>query len=469
MRIFYLFLLVVLLSSKCFSVELSSSLEVEFSDAKYISDFSINIDNDMVNLFAYINKNDQPHTTYFLKANSYDNDLNPVGSNESDTVEYFGKYHFTLKGAYTNSKNTRYYIFHTGSDITGDTLYIDNTILDTNLNYVHGYEDSLVYDPSNHTFAYNGTVGFVSYSRSKDKIRIDEYLTSLKYKKTNYTPSHNFTINYEDSDSVKHTVIGQGGLFDRELLYYSVVYNGDSLRSSGAYIKDYSELKSHRSYGNLIAEKVAIANKLNIYTVFRKKNTISKTIYILYKTDDQNSVKWKKEFGYGNSDNIYDLEVDTENNAYILMHSKNKFKILKFSESGDKVWEYELDVNDLEYSSVRPKSLDILSGDELLVSYYIKQNGTEKILLEKYNKLTGFKSYENFSPILQVYPNPAQDYIKLDLKDRENVSEIKIFNSLGEVVKSVDAISSGKIDISGLSPGIYFVRVGKSVEKFVKW
>ena len=474
MRILYLFLLFLTLNIEVFSVELSSRQEIEFNEERDIADFSIILDNDMVHLFTYVGDVEQSQTAYYLKAHSYDNELNLVVSNEADTVGYISNYPFKINGAYTNSKNTRYYIFHTGSSKNGDTLYIDNTILDTNLNYVYKYKDSVLYDPSMHTFVYNGKVGLISYSRSNDKIRIDEYLTSLKYDKTNYNPSHNFKIKYEDSDSVKYGAIGQGGLFGRKIMYYSIIYQEDSVRSSGIYLNDYDELQSHKSYGNIIAEKVAIGNQLNIYTVFRKKNTISKTIYILYKTDDQSSVKWKKEFGYGNSDNIYDLAVDAENNAYILMHSKNKHKILKFSETGDKVWEYELDVNDLDYSSVRPKGLDILSGDELLISYFVGQNGSDKILLEKYQKLTDLKTKSSTPEQFVISPNPAQEFItllyhKISGNINSESNNIMVYNTLGELVLEEKRIpaSKQKINISSLQKGVYYLRVGNITKKFI--
>jgi hypothetical protein len=81
---------------------------------------------------------------------------------------------------------------------------------------------------------------------------------------------------------------------------------------------------------------------------------------------------------------------------------------------------------------------------------------------------------------LSLSPNPASDYIEIS-GSRVILSEVKnlgvsIYDMLGvEVYCSITtppapSQEGGKyrIDISGLSPGVYFVRVGDVVRKFVK-
>jgi hypothetical protein len=47
---------------------------------------------------------------------------------------------------------------------------------------------------------------------------------------------------------------------------------------------------------------------------------------------------------------------------------------------------------------------------------------------------------------------------------------INIYNLFGEIVISSTSDSGGyKIDISGLAAGVYFVRVGDKVQKFIKY
>ncbi len=73
-------------------------------------------------------------------------------------------------------------------------------------------------------------------------------------------------------------------------------------------------------------------------------------------------------------------------------------------------------------------------------------------------------------------PNPAADFIEISVGSRHALTntDIRIFNVFGEMVStsvcSADTSASGghRIDVSGLPSGVYFVRVGDKVSKFVK-
>jgi hypothetical protein len=67
-----------------------------------------------------------------------------------------------------------------------------------------------------------------------------------------------------------------------------------------------------------------------------------------------------------------------------------------------------------------------------------------------------------------LFPNPATEYIEIQTSE---VSEIKIINTLGESVMTVEtrhAVSLQRIDVSHLPPGVYFLRIGDQTRKFVK-
>lgn len=66
-----------------------------------------------------------------------------------------------------------------------------------------------------------------------------------------------------------------------------------------------------------------------------------------------------------------------------------------------------------------------------------------------------------------VYPNPASDFIKLDINASSLYSSIEIYDAYGKQVMSV--IYTGEdIDISKLTAGVYFVKVGEWTHKFIK-
>ena len=75
-----------------------------------------------------------------------------------------------------------------------------------------------------------------------------------------------------------------------------------------------------------------------------------------------------------------------------------------------------------------------------------------------------------------IHPNPATDYIYINLTADNQVEEanhqIMIFNNLGQRVVSAPYLSESeriRIDVSRLTPGVYFVGIGNRTEKFVKW
>jgi hypothetical protein len=76
------------------------------------------------------------------------------------------------------------------------------------------------------------------------------------------------------------------------------------------------------------------------------------------------------------------------------------------------------------------------------------------------------------SDLIFISPNPASDYIEINLgrwtpSSRWSPSDLKIFDILGECVMSVWAIHElpiNRIDISALSPGLYFLCINNGKE-----
>jgi hypothetical protein len=68
---------------------------------------------------------------------------------------------------------------------------------------------------------------------------------------------------------------------------------------------------------------------------------------------------------------------------------------------------------------------------------------------------------------LKVYPNPAVNELNIVL-EREN-STVSIYNSLGMKLEEIVVRGTEyRLDIGGYAPGIYFIRSGNAVTKFVK-
>lgn len=69
----------------------------------------------------------------------------------------------------------------------------------------------------------------------------------------------------------------------------------------------------------------------------------------------------------------------------------------------------------------------------------------------------------------KLYPNPAHQTITIDLNSNEN-EPLFIKNQLGQIVIQKSKINESKtiVDISALSPGLYFVQIGNETHKFIK-
>ncbi len=90
----------------------------------------------------------------------------------------------------------------------------------------------------------------------------------------------------------------------------------------------------------------------------------------------------------------------------------------------------------------------------------------DRILTANFETETGIANHNN---IVKIYPNPANNILFVEGTSQQSV--IKILNVVGVVV-SEQSLTSGSLDISSLSSGVYFLKIeqGSNVimEKFVK-
>ena len=89
---------------------------------------------------------------------------------------------------------------------------------------------------------------------------------------------------------------------------------------------------------------------------------------------------------------------------------------------------------------------------------------TSDLTLVAFFKVAGVG--DNEQPMMVVYPNPAKESIRI--LGIEANSQVEIFNSLGELVRTVSANPEQEIGIRDLAEGLYLVRCGKATLRFVK-
>lgn len=63
---------------------------------------------------------------------------------------------------------------------------------------------------------------------------------------------------------------------------------------------------------------------------------------------------------------------------------------------------------------------------------------------------------------VSLYPNPAKDFVVL--QSEKTISDVKIYNVAGSLVKSFTNVSDNKINVSDLSAGVYVVKINNATE-----
>ncbi len=82
--------------------------------------------------------------------------------------------------------------------------------------------------------------------------------------------------------------------------------------------------------------------------------------------------------------------------------------------------------------------------------------------------------YEKYESGITLKPNPAKDYIDIILDEKYDIKaeELKIIDIFGKEqisIKLINHSDSYRVKLDNLSSGVYFIRIGSRVEKFVKW
>ena len=113
-----------------------------------------------------------------------------------------------------------------------------------------------------------------------------------------------------------------------------------------------------------------------------------------------------------------------------------------------------------------------LTGDSVTVF----QEGINNVAIAlDYRTPTGINSNLSGSSELFVFPNPAADFLNIQYKGTSTLSEMAITDITGNIILQKQLNETREIavvDVSMLSPGIYFVRIKNSSEiitrKFIK-
>ena len=206
------------------------------------------------------------------------------------------------------------------------------------------------------------------------------------------------------------------------------------------------------------------------YALGAEKDVNSWNVYIvIYKTIDGGN-SWKRIYTDDELSNpFYSIKFLDKDNGIVT----SEYSIFSTSDGGNS-WKklYSKDINHI--------GIVFHSDIEWRTKYHpILASG---FYLFEYQTPTDIDEVNNIDNVF-LAPNPASDFIEINMTNRgikSSVENIRIFNMLGlEVIQSMDSHFRGndshfqggeivRLNISDLPPGVYFVRVGDVVRKFLK-
>ncbi len=190
---------------------------------------------------------------------------------------------------------------------------------------------------------------------------------------------------------------------------------------------------------------------------------------------DLDSMKWKKILAFGMSDSLKGGGICNISNSKILVFGGSNAFLR------DNSWMFNFtnltwslfDLNTKPPARMSTGLAKLEDGKALLFGGFTNEAPVGDTWLFT-TDINGVEEGKNISNTFQISPNPAGDFIEISVGAQCTVPNIRIYNVFGETVStsvcSADTSASGgqRIDVSGLPSGVYFVRMGGKVWKFLK-
>ncbi|TAL67824.1 MAG: T9SS type A sorting domain-containing protein [Bacteroidetes bacterium] len=151
---------------------------------------------------------------------------------------------------------------------------------------------------------------------------------------------------------------------------------------------------------------------------------------------------------------VYDVDVISKDEAIVVGSTTKAL----YTKDGGNTWEIlSKGVNvygKLLFKVVKfiaPKTIIAGGWDNFVARYELDDN-------------VSVEDYEKVNEEVIIYANPTNDF--LQLKSNNTLDKIEIFSALG--IKILETEYKDKIDVGRLSAGVYFLKTGDTVYKFVK-
>jgi hypothetical protein len=214
--------------------------------------------------------------------------------------------------------------------------------------------------------------------------------------------------------------------------------------------------------------------------------------YWIIKTNSLGIKQWDKRFGGTDHDLLYTIQQTsdqgyllsglsesplsgdkTENNLFL-----NEAWIVKTDSSGNKQWDKTVFTTGYEESGLAIETTDgcftIANvtnggiGGHKTQPNWDTTNGTTDFWSIKFCDTTTTSSIHQITDqktSISIYPNPTSSKLRFFLNKIENII---ITNIIGEYLLTTIGKGNIELDVSFLSAGIYFIKIGNETRKFVK-
>ncbi|MBK9048953.1 MAG: T9SS type A sorting domain-containing protein [Bacteroidetes bacterium] len=192
--------------------------------------------------------------------------------------------------------------------------------------------------------------------------------------------------------------------------------------------------------------------------------------YFTMKYDSSGNILWTRSYdssnGLGFGEDAKALCLDYLNNVYVTGFSfdgKKYIFTIKYDTNGDTLWVASYRYNSMSSSEAYNCSCDSYNN-VYLSGVHNDYNGSVSLITLKYGSTVNVEEIISSNDYV-LYPNPTSSILNLFLKNEVNII---VTNMLGEIVLQKNAEGKVELDVTSLSAGIYFIKAGNEVRKFVK-
>ncbi|NVO04285.1 MAG: SBBP repeat-containing protein [Bacteroidetes bacterium] len=200
----------------------------------------------------------------------------------------------------------------------------------------------------------------------------------------------------------------------------------------------------------------------NIYPTGGTVDTI-----VTMKFNTLGTFKWAKSYslGFFNNDEASEITIDSLGNIYVVGRSsdasnRENFVTIKYDSLGNEIWvgRYKNSLNSSDYGN----SIGLDNNGNVYISGRSYDLNSTAIVTVKYSSNVGIQEFsENSDNILNIYPNPFETNLTIEVQNELKNAELIIYDLFGKEIYKMNCINQQTINIkrNNLADGIYFFRL----------